>query len=123
MSMRPFLLILLVGAALTACGLDPSDDEALAPPDGETVELASGGEVTISLGLKTCSRDSDCTLVWTGCDGCCQRQAIRTSYQTWYAEAFQTACTGYSGPVCDCTPGPAVARCVRNTCEAVAVDS
>lgn len=116
-------LLLIAASAMSACGLDPSDPESLEPPDGETVELVSGGEVTISPGLKTCSRDSDCTLVWTGCDGCCQQQAIRSIYRDWYAEAFPVACTGYSGAVCDCIPAEVEAQCVRQTCEAVALST
>lgn len=117
--MRCPLALCLLAAALSACGLDPSDDSPLDPPDGSTVELVSGAEVTISPGVKTCSRDRDCTLVWTGCDACCQQQAIRVDYREWYAEAFQQACASYSGDVCDCAPAPMEARCIEQTCKAV----
>lgn len=117
--MRYPLLALLAAVLLPACSVIDSDPEPGRPPDGATVELVDGGEVTISSSVKTCSRDSDCTLVSTGCNGCCQQQAIHASYRDWYAEAFPVACAGYSGPVCDCIPAPVEARCVRQTCEAV----
>lgn len=119
----PLALLMFAAGAMSACGLDLSDAESLEPPAGETVELVSGAEVTISPGLKTCSRDSDCTLVWTGCDGCCQQQAIRAIYRDWYAEAFPVACTGYSGAVCDCAPAPTEARCIQQFCMAVVTES
>lgn len=91
-------------------------------PASPAVELLSGAEVTISPELKSCSVDAECTLVSTGCDFCCQRQAINTTYVNRYREEFAEACAGYSGGVCDCIETPADARCIDRTCTIVPRD-
>ena len=104
---------LLIACALSAC--DSSEEESA------DVRLLSGAEVTISSSLKQCSTDASCTLVFTGCDGCCQRQAINKAFLDSYQDGFREACASYSGSVCDCAPLEQVARCVARRCEAIEV--
>ena len=113
--MRAFLVIALLSVSIVGLSVcDPSEDK------GSDVELLSGSEVTIDVSLKHCSDHSSCTLVWTGCDGCCQRQAINKAFVGLYQEKFREACTDYSGPVCHCIPADQIALCVNQKCEAVA---
>lgn len=71
--------------------------------------------------MKACSADAECTLVATGCDFCCQQQAINAAFADRYEREFGQACSGYQGGVCDCIALPAEARCEAQTCKAVAV--
>ncbi len=108
----------------------PRPDAAV--PDAATPGEADGGagvdpyaltrndrEVEIGAAYLDCAVDEDCTLVATGCDGCCQWGAIDADLNATYEENFGLACDGYRGPQCDCGYRPTVATCVAGTCTAI----
>jgi hypothetical protein len=88
-----------------------------AAEDGRTVTRFLKAEVSISDGFKKCHSNQDCVLVHTGCDHCCQTQAINRSLVKEFEEKFLTACEGYSGRVCDCMALPSQAVCDNDRCE------
>lgn len=113
------LPVLIAAALLSACSANAPENTPGPLPETPVVELVSGSEDTIAPEIKTCSADAHCTLVGTGCDGCCQLQAVNEAYVDRYRAEFAEACRGYAGPVCDCVSPPTEARCIRRTCEAV----
>ena len=106
------LALLVLAVSVGACSQDTF------PPEG-AVRLVSGAEVTVPPYMKECDVDAACTLVGTGCDQCCQGQAINAAFLDRYEAEFDEACVGYSGGVCDCVAPPATARCVERRCEMV----
>jgi hypothetical protein len=94
-------------------------------PGGDPYALQRGSEevgraeVAIGAAYRPCDEDADCMLVFTGCDGCCQQDAIAKSLEGTYQENFRAACTGYAGGICDCEYLPADARCVERSCTRV----
>ena len=91
-------LVLAIGF-ITACS--GGDDDTAGTPDGITT-TAGGGTVLIADDWRGCEQDSDCVLVDTSCDGCCQQDAIATSQEDAYGPARADACEGYEGGECDC---------------------
>lgn len=82
----------------------------------------TGAEVQIPGSYRSCTTHADCMLVETGCDGCCERDAIRKSEEQTYHMAFDQACSDYRGPICDCTVLPLTPRCEDGLCTAAAFD-
>ena len=113
------LVVLWVALALGACSSAGDSVVEAQPVSDDDVRLVSGAEVTISDRLKVCRVDADCALVSTGCDGCCQRQAIHRQSVQGFRVSFARACSVYSGGVCDCLPARVTAQCVERTCQAV----
>jgi hypothetical protein len=104
-------------------GPDAGRDGSM-PEPSYTLERNSDRQVEIGSSYTgACTRDDDCTLVGTGCDGCCQMGAIRADLVDTYQVNFVAACKGYQGPVCTCPMPPLVARCQDNVCRAVEMDS
>jgi hypothetical protein len=66
-----------------------------------------------------CAEHSDCRLVFTGCDGCCQRGAINRNLEDAFIESFQSACDDYMGVECTCELRDYVPRCEAGRCEPV----
>jgi hypothetical protein len=78
-----------------------------------------GTEVQIGSRYRPCSGDTDCVLVETGCDGCCQQDAIAEELREAYRMAFVEECADYEGAICDCDYTPLEPRCVDAQCAAV----
>lgn len=85
-----------------------------------TVTLKTGAEVEISADFKECIHDSDCVLVSSGCDQCCQQQAINLAFHGKYDDKFGAACANYHGGVCDCIMTKSTPKCIEHTCQVVA---
>jgi hypothetical protein len=111
------------GSCIGAAAMAPSDAGADAGEDaGADAGLAltrRGALVTITSAYTACSAHQDCTLVDTGCNGCCQLGAITREFESNYTANFELACEGYSGGICDCQPPDLVARCEDGACQAV----
>jgi hypothetical protein len=70
-----------------------------------------------------CSVHSDCTLVNTTCNNCCDEAAIQTDLTETYQQNHELACADYRGGNCDCSFEDAFARCEAGRCEKVQRDS
>jgi hypothetical protein len=90
---------------------------ACAAEDDRTVTRFLSAEVSLSDGFKKCHSNQDCVLVATGCDHCCQTQAIHGNLLKEFEAKFLAACEGYSRGVCDCVAGPSQAICDNHRCE------
>ncbi len=114
----PLLSLNLITLALVLAGCFLQEDEPDQKAESLTVSLREGPEVDISEDYKICDSDSDCMLVNTGCDFCCQRQAINRSFESVYPQQFQAACTEYdfSQGICSCMYMSQVAKCHDRHC-------
>jgi len=77
-----------------------------------------GADVVAGEAYITCSRDVDCTLVSSSCNGCCGQHAIIRAREMTYQRELEAACRDYEGPICDCEPKDLVPRCVNGRCGA-----
>ncbi len=85
---------------------------------------ASGGDQVnanydVPAAYQICAADSDCVLVSTVCNGCCDRGAIRQDSVSVFEKERGAHCVGYDDPVCDCVQSSATAACVTGRCTAV----
>jgi hypothetical protein len=111
-------LVLAMGF-ITACS---GGDDTASTPDG-LATTERGDTVVITDEWRDCEQDSDCVLVDTSCDGCCQRDAIATSLEATYGPAQVDACADYEGGECDCCFLALEAVCSdAGACEAVTPD-
>jgi hypothetical protein len=89
--------------------------------NGDPLALVrDAGEILLSDAYTACSEHSDCRVVTTSCDGCCQNGAINRGLEVAYAERLSPACEEYSGAFCTCEQPDDVARCEEGNCTAVA---
>lgn len=86
---------------------------------GSGLELSrSGATVIITDSYTACDTHSDCSLVGTSCNGCCEQGAIHQRLLQSYAQHSEQACADYEGAICDCEPQDLVARCEAGRCRA-----
>jgi len=52
--------------------------------------------------LRPCEDTSDCILVETACDSCCDYDAINEDFREDWKAVMDEKCDGFSGGVCDC---------------------
>ncbi len=70
----------------------------------------------VPLQYQSCTVDSDCVLVSTTCNGCCDRGAIHRSFVSVFGKERDLNCKEYEGPVCNCIELPATTACVAGYC-------
>lgn len=66
---------------------------------------------------QSCSKDSDCTLVYTQCSGCGCGTPVSVKKQKLYKEKRNEDCADYKGSVCDVWCPESELRCVEGYCE------
>jgi hypothetical protein len=67
--------------------------------------------------MRACAVDADCTYVETACSSCCRYVGINRNFTKAFKDDHHgPACTGYSGPVCECYPRDVAAVCRAGTC-------
>lgn len=71
---------------------------------------------------QSCSQDTDCILVNSSCNGCCQREAVNRKDSLSFERYRSRECDGYDGGICDCCYYVAHAECKLGRCTQV-VDS
>lgn len=104
--------------------IDPSSTPTTSASNLSVKLSVDASEVILSSDFKTCKKDADCVLVATGCDYCCQEQALNKTLLDEFQRQFGRACKGYSGGVCDCEqPFPTKAACENKQCVVVEDDS
>lgn len=77
-------------------------------------------EVEVRAAHTACEADSDCTTVETGCNGCCQRAAIRAESVDNYQADKAEQCAGFHDAICDCQPVSLDVFCRSGACVAAA---
>lgn len=100
------LSILWIGCELS------EDDQSSAT----LVTRGNSAEVSIADSARACQVDEDCSLISTGCDGCCQTSAINKAYVEQYWTEFNQVCSSYRGGVCDCLPISYIPECKNQLC-------
>jgi len=111
-------------ACLLGESVDPSMIDADSPSTGDAglALVRVGAVVQVTERYRPCGLDDDCILVGTSCNGCCEQDAIRAHDRDAYAINHELACSGFSGPECNCSFADIVPHCVDGLCRAVAPD-
>lgn len=74
--------------------------------------------------MRACEVDADCGRVETSCGSCCAHVGINKRFEAEYDDSvFRRACSGYSGPVCECQPAATTPRCVDRVCQLLPLES
>lgn len=112
-----WVLVLASAGLASACGGTARNGNA------DSYELAynQNGNVIVTPAYLGCTADLDCILVDTSCASCCDKASIRADRKATYDKNFESACSSYSGAICDCAVIPSEARCIKGACEAVRV--
>ena len=84
------------------------------------VKMAPANEIKshydVPAQYKVCAKDSDCSVISTTCNGCCESEGINTLYTAAFGKERDKYCSGYKGPVCDCCVRDQTASCVQGAC-------
>jgi hypothetical protein len=63
-----------------------------------------------------CTKDTDCTVVGTSCNGCCQQGAVAKNFQKYDKNDREFYCKAYKGAVCECIAAKVHAVCQEKKC-------
>jgi hypothetical protein len=107
------------GAPSDDASIEPANDASVVSNPDPLALMRVDSTVQLTDAYTACAAHSDCRLVFTGCDGCCQRGAINRELENAFIEHFQSACDDYMGVECTCELRDYVARCDAGRCEPV----
>lgn len=125
-----------VSALCVPAARAPRDDGGGMRDDGGTTTIVDGGdpdgtvsdpfaltrqgsEIQITETYTMCEAHTDCELVSTSCNGCCNEGAVRSVLVDTYTARMTPACADYEGGICDCSYEDLVPRCVDDQCAAL----
>ncbi len=109
------MTIFISGKAPWALGLGMAcfvlTSVASAPPNASPSAVYD-----VSSYYKACTRSEECTLVSTGCDGCCLQAPINRQYLSTYETEKAKNCNISSDPVCGCKNPVIPTSCQNGLC-------